>query len=216
MFTGIVEEIGEIISIEMNGKSASVSILAKIVLNDSKVGDSIAINGVCLTVTNIKKDSFQADVMNETINRTNFSCLKVGSKVNLERAMTVNGRFGGHIVSGHIDGIGSIESYVKDDNATWITIKADKNILKYIIEKGSICIDGVSLTVAYVDDKSFKVCIIPHTTKETTLLKHKIKENVNLECDIVGKYIEKFSQMRCSYSRKSNISEEFLKSNGFM
>lgn len=214
MFTGIIEEVGKITSIKVNGKSAKISILASKVLEDTKLGDSISTNGVCLTVTNLDKNTFEADVMTETMNRTNLSSLKTGSSVNLERAMIANGRFGGHIVSGHVDGTGVIENYKKDENATWVTISADDEILKYVVEKGSICIDGISLTVAYVDDVCFKVSIIPHTGDETTLLKNKIGGVVNLECDVIGKYVEKLLGFQ-KKEKKSNISEDFLRSNGF-
>ncbi|MGL5575551.1 MAG: riboflavin synthase [Sarcina sp.] len=215
MFTGIIEELGKINSIKVNGKSAKISILASKVLEDTKLGDSIATNGVCLTVTNLDKSSFEADVMTETMNRTNLSTLKTGSSVNLERAMIANGRFGGHIVSGHVDGTGVIENYKKDENATWVTISAGDEILKYVVEKGSICIDGISLTVACVDDRCFKVSIIPHTGEETTLLKNEIGGVVNLECDVIGKYVEKLLGVQ-KKEKKSNISEDFLRSNGFM
>ncbi|MGL4656166.1 MAG: riboflavin synthase [Sarcina sp.] len=214
MFTGIIEELGKINSIKVSGKSAKISILASKVLEDTKLGDSIATNGVCLTVTNLDKNSFEADVMTETMSRTNLSTLKTGSSVNLERAMIANGRFGGHIVSGHVDGTGIIENYKKDENATWVTISAEDEILKYVVEKGSICIDGISLTVAYVDDRCFKVSIIPHTGEETTLLKNEIGGVVNLECDVIGKYVEKLLGFQ-KKEKKSNISEDFLKSNGF-
>lgn len=214
MFTGIIEEVGKINSIKINGKSAKISILASKVLEDTKLGDSISTNGVCLTVTNLDKNTFEADVMTETMNRTNLSSLKTGSSVNLERAMIANGRFGGHIVSGHVDGTGVIENYKKDENATWVTISADDEILKYVVEKGSICIDGISLTVAYVDDRCFKVSIIPHTGDETTLLKNQIGGVVNLECDVIGKYVEKLLGFQ-KKEKKSNISEDFLRSNGF-
>ncbi|MGL4449980.1 MAG: riboflavin synthase [Sarcina sp.] len=215
MFTGIIEEVGKINSIKVNGKSAKISILANKLLEDTKLGDSIATNGVCLTVTNLDKSSFEADVMTETMNRTNLSSLKAGSTVNLERAMIANGRFGGHIVNGHVDGTGIIENYKKDENATWVTISARDEILKYVVEKGSICIDGISLTVACVDDRCFKVSIIPHTGEETTLLKNEIGGVVNLECDVIGKYVEKLLGVQ-KKEKKSNISEDFLRSNGFM
>lgn len=214
MFTGIIEEVGKINSIKINGKSAKIIISANKVLEDTKLGDSIATNGVCLTVTNLDKNTFEADVMTETMNRTNLSSLKTSSCVNLERAMIANGRFGGHIVSGHVDGTGVIENYKKDENATWVTISADDEILKYVVEKGSICIDGISLTVAYVDDRCFKVSIIPHTGDETTLLKNQIGGVVNLECDVIGKYVEKLLGFQ-KKEKKSNISEDFLRSNGF-
>jgi riboflavin synthase len=156
--------------------------------------------------------------MPETMNRSNLRNLKYGSKVNLERALRVGDRLDGHMVSGHVDGLGKIAKYLKEDNAVWITLEADKSLLKYIVEKGSIAIDGTSLTVAYVDDRSFKVSIIPHTGEATTLLDKKIGDEVNLECDMVGKYIEKFMKFEENKSEESNsnLNEDFLRQNGFM
>lgn len=191
MFTGIIEEIGKISHISRGAKSSVLTIQCKTVLKNTKVGDSIAVNGVCLTVTSMTSGSFQADVMAETMNRSMLGSLKNGDKVNLERAMEAGGRFGGHIVSGHIDGCGTVVSLVPEDNAVWITIKASKNILKYVIEKGSITMDGISLTVAYVDDNVFKVSVIPHTGGHTTLLQKRPGELINLENDLIGKYVDK-------------------------
>ncbi len=218
MFTGIVEEIGYIDGIKKGEKSSKLLIRGNKVLEKTKIGDSICTNGVCLTVTNIIGDKFEADVMAESLRRSNLGELKLGSRVNLERALSVDGRFGGHIVSGHIDGCGEIKSFLTEDTATWITIKTTENILRYIVEKGSITIDGVSLTVAYVDSEVFKVSIISHTGKETTLLSKKIGETVNLECDVIGKYVEKLLGLTSkeNESRKNNINENFLRENGFM
>ena len=154
MFTGIIEELGTISNISKTAASAVLTISASLVLEDVQLGDSIAVNGVCLTVTSFTATSFTADVMHETLNRSSLGALRSGSKVNLERAMSAGGRFGGHIVSGHIDGIGKITDIKKDDNAVWYTIAASPEILHYIVEKGSIAIDGISLTVAYVDNLS--------------------------------------------------------------
>ena len=229
MFTGIIEEIGEIKSIKKGAKSATLTIQGSVVTKDSKIGDSIAVNGVCLTATTISGNLFTADVMAETMRRSALGQLSTGSKVNLERAMAADGRFGGHIVSGHIDGTGTIGSFEREDNAVWVTIDAPTNILKYIIEKGSIAIDGISLTVAYVDNTCFKVSIIPHTAGETTLLMKKPGDNVNLENDVIGKYVEKLlgfsksgnggaGETSLSHTRgaKSNITSDFLMKNGFM
>ena len=191
MFTGIIEEIGTIRSLSFAGRSGTIAVKAKKVLEGTRIGDSIAVNGVCLTVTALKPDGFTADVMAETVRRTGLGTLIPGSRVNLERAMAAGGRFGGHIVAGHIDGTGRIESLFREENAVWVTIAAPASILRYIVEKGSIAIDGVSLTVAYVDDRVFKVSVIPHTGGETTLLSHNPGDMVNLENDIVGKYVEK-------------------------
>lgn len=191
MFTGIVEELGIVDGLELNSNSALIKIRAEKVLEGTKTGDSIAVNGVCLTVTDIKGSTFTADVMAETMRRTNLGSLKKGQKVNLERAMAADGRFGGHIVSGHIDGTGVISKIQNEQNAKWIYIKAPADILHLIVQKGSIAIDGISLTVAYLDDESFAVSLIPHTQKETTLAAKKTGDTVNLENDIIAKYTER-------------------------
>lgn len=201
MFTGIIEELGTIKDLGITGNSGRISIKAYRVLEGTKTGDSIAVNGVCLTVTSLTADGFTADVMPETIKRTAFDKASRGDKVNLERAMAADGRFGGHIVSGHIDGVGTIREYKNDGNAVWVTVSAAPSILHYIVEKGSIAIDGISLTVAYVDDTCFKVSIIPHTGEETTLLKKRTGDPVNLETDIIGKYVEK---LLAPYSQASD------------
>ena len=217
MFTGIVEEIGEIKGIKRGEKSSVLVVKANKVLDKSKLGDSICTNGVCLTVTNINRDTFEADVMAETLRKSNLGNLSIGSKVNLERALSLETRLGGHIVSGHIDGIGEVISLVKEDNATWVSVKAEPELLKYIVYKGSIAIDGISLTVAYVDNEIFKVSIIPHTGEETILLKKKCGDTVNLECDVIGKYVEKLLRLpKKEESKKTSISESFLRENGFL
>ncbi len=215
MFTGIVEEIGTVVDFEASQNVLRIKVQASKVLEETYLGDSISTNGVCLTVTDIGKNYFYADVMGETVRRSNLGTLKKGDKVNLERAMAANSRFGGHIVSGHIDGKGKITSYEKEGNAVWITIDTDREILKYVVEKGSIAIDGISLTVAYVDDRKFKVSIIPHTSEETTLLKKKIGEEVNLECDVIGKYVEKLLGFNKKNDEKKSITMDFLINNGF-
>lgn len=215
MFTGIIEETGTIKAIQITGNSAVLTIKAKKVLEGSKTGDSIAVNGVCLTATTIGADYFTADVMAETMRRSSLGALQKGSIVNLERAMAAEGRFGGHIVSGHVDAMGTIEAIAPEANAVWYTIGADKKTLHYIVEKGSITIDGISLTVAYVDEKCFKVSIIPHTRQETNLSQKKVGDNVNLECDIIGKYVEKLLTPVEEEKKESNITEEFLKKYGF-
>ena len=223
MFTGIVEEIGTVVSISKGAKSSKLTLQGNLIFEDMHIGDSIAVNGVCLTVTSKTSNTFMVDVMAETLRRSSLGGLSKGSTVNMERAMAANGRFGGHIVSGHIDGIGEIESFVKEDNAVWVTIKTPAKLLKYIIEKGSITIDGISLTVAYVDSRCFKVSLIPHTASNTTLLTKKAGDIVNLENDIVGKYIDKllhFDDLALvEEDEKENnggISLEFLAKNGFM
>ena len=220
MFTGIIEDIGDIKSIKHEGDSAVLVIHSSKIMDDVKLGDSIAVNGVCLTARSISGNEFTADVMAETIRRSSLGALKPGSKVNLERAMQLGGRFGGHIVSGHIDGTGTIVSMKREANAVWVEISADSKILKLIIEKGSIAIDGISLTVAYVDDKVFKVSVIPHTASETTLLMKKVGDIVNLENDTIGKYVEKllqpFNEQSSRENDKKSVSLETLIESGFM
>ena len=192
MFTGIIEELGKINRIIKGSKSEVLEIEANYIMDDVKIGDSIAVNGVCLTVTEILSKGFKADVMAETMRKSSLGSLKVNSIVNLERAMSVSSRFGGHIVSGHIDGTGTITSIVREDNAVWFTICADKSIIDFIVMKGSIAVDGISLTVADLNKNSFKVSIIPHTLDKTVLGVKKKGDIVNLENDIIGKYIHRF------------------------
>ena len=216
IFPGIIEELGVVKSIAINGASGCITIKAQKVLEGTQLGDSIAVNGTCLTVTSINSDGFSADVMAETVRRTSLSQVGKGDLVNLERAMILNGRFGGHIVSGHIDGTGTITKYTKEENAIWVTIKAPEEILDLIVEKGSICIDGISLTVATVSDRDFQVSIIPHTAKETTLIHKKVGSLVNLENDIVGKYIEKLMENKQEEKSKkaSGLTMEMLEEYG--
>lgn len=220
MFTGIIEEVGKIKKVTRGALSCALLIEAEKVLEGSKIGDSIAVNGVCLTVTDIQRNSFTADVMAETLRRSNLGKLTSGSQVNLERAMPADGRFGGHIVSGHIDGTGIITDYKREDNAVWVTVGCGKELLRYIILKGSITIDGISLTVAYVDDTCFKVSIIPHTAQETTLLTHRQGTEVNLENDVIGKYVEKLLNIQNreeTTSRSDNkVDMDLLMKNGFL
>ena len=192
MFTGIIEEIGKVKAIVRHANSIRLTIEVHKILDDIHIGDSICTNGVCLTVTTFDDSSYTADVMPETMNRTNFKDLIINDLVNCERAMPANGRFGGHIVSGHIDGTGLITKMTRDDKAIRIKIDTRPEILRYIVEKGSITIDGISLTVTDVSSFDFGVSIIEHTQDATTLTKKKVGDTVNLENDIVGKYIEKF------------------------
>jgi riboflavin synthase len=191
MFTGIIEEVGTIDKIQKGARSAKIFIKGKVVLEGLKLGDSISVNGVCLTVTGFDSSGFNADIMQETLSRSSLGRLYSGSLVNLERAMAANGRFGGHIVSGHIDGVGVIRSIVRDDNAYWFKIRTTPKILRYIIEKGSIAIDGISLTVAEVTGDDFSVSVIPHTMERTTFSAKKVGDTLNLENDCIGKYVEK-------------------------
>ena len=198
MFTGIIEECGRVKSLTISGSSGKIIIGAFKVLEETNIGDSIAVNGVCLTVTDIGRNEFTADIMAETARRSSLSKLKPGESVNLERAMSANGRFGGHIVSGHIDGTGTIVSKIEEENAVWVQISTSSAILRLIVEKGSIAIDGISLTVAKVSESDFSVSIIPHTAKETTLLNKKSGDIVNLENDIIGKYVERLINFKAA------------------
>lgn len=219
MFTGIIEEVGTIRSLPSGGSAGSLRIGARTVLDKTKIGDSIAVNGVCLTVTTLLSDGFTADVMPETLRRSNLGLLKIGDHVNLERAMAADGRFGGHIVSGHIDGVGTITGIRKEENAVWITITPPASIMELIVEKGSITIDGVSLTVAAVTSDTFSVSIIPHTRACTSLLDKKKGDQVNLENDIIGKYVKRLLggpiQSANDAPKESKITEEFLREHGF-
>ena len=237
MFTGIIEEVGKIDRISRGNRSARLRISCKDVTEGTKVGDSIAVNGVCLTATAVDGSGFEADVMDETVAMTSLATLKAGSSVNLERAMPANGRFGGHIVAGHVDCIGKITSIKKEEMAVVYEIEvisdADKNTIagkaatssghmRYIVEKGSIAIDGISLTVASVSKKSFTVSIIPHTISNTTLADKKSGDIVNLETDIIGKYVEKLlmtgstnDQENKTLSGDFDKAKAFLTENGF-
>jgi len=216
MFTGIVEEIGSIRGIIQGSLSIQLSVNCSKVLEDVKTGDSIAVNGICLTVVNQSSYWFSADVMPETMRKTGLQKLNISDKVNLERALRLSDRLGGHIVSGHIDGTGIVTSRIEEDNAIWLTIEAIDNILKYIVNKGSVALDGTSLTVAYVDEKCFKVSLIPLTAGATTLGYKRIGDQINIECDVIGKYVEKLvngNNQEAKY--KKDISFDFLRNNGF-
>ncbi len=212
MFTGIIEEIGTILAIKKGTRSAVLTVKAEKIMKDIHIGDSIAVNGVCLTVISFENGQFDADIMPETLNRSSLGQLKSGSHVNLERAMATDGRFGGHIVAGHIDGTGTIHEIKKDDNAVWYTINAEDKIMRYIIEKGSVAIDGISLTVAQTFKNYFKVSIIPHTMQKTVLEEKKKGDIVNLENDCVGKYVEHLLGLE---KKTGGITVNFLRENGF-
>ncbi len=214
MFTGIIEEVGTVSRVQRSGNASFIEIQAKKVLEDVHLGDSIAVNGVCLTVTHFGGGVFRADVMNETLNRSSLGSLTNGSPVNLERAMAANGRFGGHIVSGHIDGTGIITDIKNDGIAVWYAVSAAPELLRYIVEKGSIAIDGISLTVAKVTDTSFSVSIIPHTAAQTILSTKKTGDTVNLENDIIAKYAEKLMKP-AETPKTGGITMDFLAKNGF-
>ncbi|MFP4478651.1 MAG: riboflavin synthase [Candidatus Izemoplasmatales bacterium] len=214
MFTGIIEEIGTVKRINKNPKSVSLTIQASLVLEDTKIGDSIATNGICLTVTDLMKDGFSVDVMLETLNRSQMKTIKEGDKLNLERALTLNTRLGGHMVSGHVDGVGTITKIKREDIAHIYTISAEEKVLRYIIEKGSVALDGISLTVIKVSESDFSVSIIPHTKDQTTLFSKKISDKINIEVDMIGKYVEKLIKTNPD-EKKSSISESMLRQYGF-
>lgn len=216
MFTGIIEELGTIRGVSLTKDGGELQIDATTVLGGTKLGDSIAVNGTCLTVTKLEKDGFTAFVMAESLRRTNLGNLKRGSVVHLERAMAADGRFGGHMVTGHIDGQGTFLSQKPEGQAVVLTIGADPEILSGIVEKGSIAIDGTSLTVMDVGKDSFRVGIIPHTGGHTALLDRPKGYACNLETDVIGKYIQKFlSKNTESTPKKSTLTMDFLRENGF-
>ena len=212
----MVEELGTIRAIRRGASSAVLSIGAGTILDDLKVGDSVAVNGVCLTATQVDGGGFTADVMHETLDRSSLARLAPGDKVNLERAMAAGGRFGGHIVSGHIDATGTITDRRRDDNAVWYTVSAPAALLRYVVEKGSIAIDGISLTVAAVEADRFSVSVIPHTAAVTVLGGKRPGDPVNLEADLIGKYVEKLLRpVQAPPARRSALSLEFLAEHGF-
>lgn len=215
MFTGIVEEVGRIEKISHGKDSARLTISAKTVLEGTKEGDSIAVNGICLTVTSLFSEGFTADVMHETLNRSSLAKLTDKSLVNLERAMPANGRFGGHIVSGHVDGVGKIVRIQRDDIAIWYTIETTAEILRYIVEKGSVTVDGISLTVAKVSTGNFCISAIPHTIEKTVLKERREGSLVNLETDVIGKYVEKLLNIQAKPQKNSTITRDFLDKYGF-
>lgn len=218
MFTGIIEEIGLVANIQQSGESFVLTIEAKKILEDVRLGDSIAVNGVCLTVTSFTHTQFTVDVMPETVKASSLRSIKRGSEVNLERAMAAGGRFGGHFVSGHIDGTGVIKSKKSLENAIYYEIEADPELLKFIIKRGSIAVDGTSLTVFDVTDDSFTLSLIPHTRSESILGNKGKGEIVNLECDMIGKYVGHFLTGVTEKSSKksgSSITAKFLEDNGF-
>ena len=195
--------------------SAVIAIRAEHILSDLKIGDSVAVNGVCLTATGLTGHGFTADVMHETLDRSALAGLGPGSRVNLERAMAANGRFGGHIVAGHVDGVGTIAAIEQDDNAIWFTITAPAQVLRYVVEKGSIAMDGISLTVARVETDRFAVSVIPHTAAVTLLGQRRTGDRVNLESDLVGKYVERLLRPAPEEKGQSRLTMEFLTQHGF-
>lgn len=213
MFTGIVEEVGAVERVRRGTHSAALEIRATKILSGLIIGDSVAVNGVCLTVTSFDSRGFTADVMHETLDRSTLSQLGCGSLVNLERAMVCGGRFGGHMVSGHVDGRGKIAQIRRDDTAVWYVICAEPSVMRYLVEKGSVAVDGISLTVATVSTDRFSVSAIPHTVAATTLGQRSAGDLVNLENDIVGKYVEKLLGSACNGG--SRLTRDFLERYGY-
>ncbi|MNM84496.1 Riboflavin synthase [compost metagenome] len=222
MFTGLVEEVGTLKSVQRKGEAMVLDIQASVIMEDLRLGDSISVNGVCLTAVSNQGNSFAVDVMPETYRHTNLNELKVGGKVNLERAMAAGGRFGGHIVQGHVDGTGTITGVTRDQNAVVYDIAPfNRSLFKYIIPQGSITVDGISLTVVRSSSEKFSISIIPHTLAETALSLKRAGDTVNLECDVLGKYVEHLlnfggrAEGSQSNSPKSTLGMQFLVENGF-
>ena len=213
MFTGIIEEIGKVDAVRRGAHSSQITLRASEVIKDIRLGDSICTNGVCLTVVAFDTHSFTVDVMPETMSKTNLGDLRQGSQVNLERALRLSDRLGGHLVSGHIDGTGRIALRRKDENAEWFRISAGKELLRYIVGKGSVAVDGISLTVVEANEDSFTVSLIPHTQAVTTLYGKKAGDTGNIECDMIAKYLEKLMNNGRGEGR---ISLDFLASKGFI
>ncbi len=211
MFTGIVEEMGSVKALRRDAGAARLTLSASIVLGNTAPGDSICVNGVCLTVVEMSKSDFTADVAVETLKVTNLGDLKPGSKVNLERALQLSARVGGHLVSGHVDGVGRIRERREEGNGWRIFIDSPETVLRYVIKKGSIAIDGISLTVADLDKTGFSIAMIPHTAKLTTLGFKSAGDSVNLESDLIGKYVERLLQGRI----EGGVSLDLLRKNGF-
>lgn len=215
MFTGIIEEIGTIKSVKSTKDAIVFSIGAKHILQDVSLGDSIAVNGVCLTVTEFSSEAFSVDVMPETVKSTSLAELKQGSKVNLERAMAANGRFGGHFVSGHVDGTATIVKKQQVSNAVYYELQISEDLTNTLIHKGSITIDGISLTIFGLEKEKVVISIIPHTIQETILGSKGVGDIVNIECDMIGKYIKKFVSQQVTPTQ-SSLSKSFLEENGFV
>ncbi|PPA71811.1 riboflavin synthase [Jeotgalibacillus proteolyticus] len=215
MFTGIIEEVGSIVSIKRGRESSVLTIDGPKVISDAHLGDSISVNGVCLTVTGFTNNQFTVDVMPETVKTTTIHQLKVSSKVNLERAMPANGRFGGHFVSGHIDGTGKIRSKQQKENAIYIYIDVEPELMPYFIEKGSVAVDGTSLTIFDVEESAFMISLIPQTVEESVVGKKKVGDFVNIECDMIAKYIHRLVQPK-AVPFKKGVDEALLQKYGFM
>jgi riboflavin synthase len=212
MFTGIIEEIGKIEEISKHGRNLKLRIKPSKILNDLKVGDSININGACQTVIETDADTFFVEAVEETLIKTNLGQLKKSDLVNLERALRFSDRLGGHLVTGHIDGVGKIESIVKKDGSFLYEFELSEKYLAHLIEKGSVAVDGISLTVVEVKESSFTVAVIPFTLENTSLSTKKVGDSVNIETDLIGKYVERILTTK---REKSEITEEWLKEKGW-
>ena len=217
MFCGIVEEMGAVISMEKTLAGTRMTILASTVMGDLKIGDSVSVNGTCLTVVAKAERDFTVEISPETVSVTTLGQLAAGAPVNLERAMKLNERIGGHLVAGHVDGVGTIRSRHQEGNAIFFTIEASPDILRYCILKGSITVDGISLTINEVRDKGFSVAIIPHTANVTTLGLKQVNDSVNLESDLIGKYVERLLQERSQLPKSSIvIDKDYLQKRGLL
>jgi riboflavin synthase len=218
MFSGIVEEIGAIQAIEKSLAGAKFSIVASLILDDLKVGDSISVSGACLTASHVGETGFSVDVSTETLHCTTLGTIPVGTPVNLERALKLNARMGGHLVTGHVDGIGMLRARQQDGNAVQLTVEAPEEIIRYCVPKGSITVDGISLTINAVSERSIAVAIIPHTAKVTTMGLKQIGNTVNLESDLIGKYVERLLQGSAALTPKSApmIDREYLQKRGLL
>ncbi|MCF8233109.1 MAG: riboflavin synthase [Bacteroidales bacterium] len=214
MFTGIIEDIGRVETVKSGVNSAELRISSKVIPQDLKTGDSVSINGVCLTVTAYDVSGFTVEAVPETMTRSNLGNLHAGTPVNLERALRVGDRMGGHMMSGHVDSKGIIQSIDKEENAVWYTVSLANDFIRYLIPKGSVGIDGISLTVVDVSEDSFTVSVIPHTLQETTLAYRSKGEEVNIECDMTAKYIERFLAFR--EKPRKDITMDYLKENGYL
>jgi riboflavin synthase len=218
MFSGIVEEMGVVAGLTKGLAGTRLSIMASTVLSDLPIGASISVSGACLTVVAKTDKDFAVDVSPETLHVTTLGSLASGSPVNLERAMKINDRIGGHLVSGHVDGVGAVRSRQQDGNAVMLEFEAPPEILRYCIAKGSITVDGISLTVNQVGERTFDVCVIPHTAKVTTLGLKQVGDQVNLESDLIGKYVERLLQERGILPKKppTVVDRDYLKKRGLL
>ena len=213
MFTGIIEEMGVVQSLARGVKSARLTVMARTVMGDLAVGDSVTVNGVCLTVASRTEEAFSSDLSPETLGVTNLGALSAGDAVNLERAVRFNARMGGHLVSGHIDGIGRIRGRRQEEDALFLSIELPRELARYCVKKGSITVDGISLTINQTADQSIEVAVIPHTAKVTTLGLKGVGSPVNLECDLIGKYVERLLE---SERPPARVPAEYLKKKGLM